>query len=82
MVLSKFYMLKQFRGSGYGTKAMDYIIERANELSLKKIVLTVNRKNRKTIGLYEKYGSVITKELVNRFENGHTILDFEMTRQN
>ncbi len=82
MVLSKFYMLKQFRGLGYGTKAMDYIIERVNELSLKKIVLTVNRENRKTISLYEKYGFVITKELVNKFENGHTILDFEMTRQN
>lgn len=80
MILSKLYILKQFRGLGNGKKSMDYIIGRANELSLKKIILTVNRENEKTIRLYEEYGFKITKELVNNFENGHTILDFEMTK--
>lgn len=80
MTLSKLYLLKKYRGLGYGTKAMDFIIERAIELNLTKIILTVNRENRKTIKLYEKYGFSITKELVNKFDNGHVILDFEMTK--
>jgi ribosomal protein S18 acetylase RimI-like enzyme len=82
MLLSKLYILKEHRGLGYGTKAMDYIIERANNLKIKNISLTVNRENKKTINLYNKYGFSVTKELVNQFENGHTILDFEMTRIN
>lgn len=81
MTLSKLYLLKKYRGLGYGTKAMDLITERANELNLTKIILTVNRENVRTIKLYENYGFSITKELVNKFDNGHTILDFEMTKE-
>lgn len=80
MVLSKLYILKDFRGKGYGTKAMNMIILRAEELKVNKISLTVNRKNDKTIRLYQKYGFNITKDLTNSFENGYTILDFEMTK--
>lgn len=54
MLLSKLYILKEHRGLGYGTKAMDYIIERANALKIKNISLTVNRENKKTINLYNK----------------------------
>jgi ribosomal protein S18 acetylase RimI-like enzyme len=61
---------------------MDFIIERANDYKLKNLVLTVNRENEKTIKLYKRYGFSVTKELVNQFENGHTILDYEMTRIN
>jgi len=82
LILSKLYILKEYRGLGYGTKAMDFIIERANDYKMKNIVLTVNRENEKTIKLYKRYGFSVTKELVNQFENGHTILDYEMTRIN
>lgn len=82
MLLSKLYILKEHRGLGYGTRAMDFILERSNNLKIKKIILTVNRENEKTIKLYNKYGFSVTKELVNQFENGHTILDYEMTRIN
>jgi diamine N-acetyltransferase len=78
MFLSKLYLLKEHRGLGFGTKAMDFILERAKKLNLTQIILTVNRKNEKTIELYKKYGFSITKDLVNTFENGHTILDYEI----
>ncbi len=80
MILSKLYILKYSRGKGFGTKAMDLIINRAIELKIGKISLTVNRKNEKTIKLYKRYGFEITKDLTNRFENGHIILDYEMTK--
>lgn len=80
MFLSKLYLLKAHRGMGYGTMAMDFIMDRSSGLGLEKTILTVNRKNGLAIRLYEKYGFEITKELVNTFENGHTILDYEMTR--
>jgi diamine N-acetyltransferase len=82
MLLSKLYILKEYRGLGYGTEAMDFIIERASNSKNKEIILTVNRENEKTIKLYKKYGFSVTRELVNQFENGHTILDYEMTRIN
>jgi ribosomal protein S18 acetylase RimI-like enzyme len=80
MILSKLYILKYSRGKGFGTKAMDLIVNRAIELKIGKISLTVNRKNEKTIKLYKKYGFEITKDMTNRFENGHIILDYEMTK--
>jgi ribosomal protein S18 acetylase RimI-like enzyme len=80
MLLSKLYILKKHRGKGFGTKAMDLIVKKAHDLSLDKILLTVNRENPHTIRLYRRYGFEVSKELVNSFENGHTILDYEMTK--
>ena len=80
MILSKLYILKSERGKGFGTKAMEMIIDRAKDLKIIRIILTVNRKNERTINLYKKSGFVKTKDLVNQFENGHTILDDEMTK--
>jgi diamine N-acetyltransferase len=82
MLLSKLYLLKEYRGLGYGTKALNFIIKHSDELKLTKITLTVNREKEKTIEFYKKHGFSITKELVNKFENGYTILDYEMTRIN
>ena len=80
MVLSKLYILKDKRGKGFGTEAMALILSRAEELKIDKISLTVNRQNEKTIQFYQKYGFSITNDLTNKFENGHVILDYEMTK--
>lgn len=80
MILSKLYILEAHRGKGYGTSAMNFVLERARKETTKKIVLTVNRNNSKTIRLYQKFGFIISKELNNEFENGFTILDYEMTK--
>ncbi len=80
MLLSKLYLLRNFRGQGMGTAAMDFIIQKAVSLQLNQLTLTVHRENRRTIGFYERYGFQISRNLTNEFENGHTILDYEMTR--
>ena len=60
--------------------AMGFIIDRSEEAGVGRIVLTVNRRNENAISLYGRHGFRITGELVNGFENGHTVLDYEMTR--
>jgi diamine N-acetyltransferase len=82
MILSKLYLLKTYRGSGYGQKVMGFIINQATELNLAKISLLVNRNNQKAIRFYTKYDFAITQELENKFENGYTFLDYEMVRVN
>jgi diamine N-acetyltransferase len=78
--LSKLYLQQAERGKGYGTQAMDLVMQTAGVKNIKKIVLTVNRKNERTINLYRKYGFDISQHLSTTFENGHTILDYEMTK--
>lgn len=64
----------------FGSKAMDLIINRAKELNIQIISLTVNRKNERSIRLYDKYGLNITKQLTDKFKHGHIIFDSEMTK--
>ena len=80
MVLSKLYILKDRRGIGFGSQAIELILNRAAELEITQISLTVNRQNQKTIQFYQHYGFNITQDLTNKFENGHIILDYEMTK--
>jgi GNAT superfamily N-acetyltransferase len=61
ILLSKLYLLKQHRGQGFGTIAMDFIVARAQDLNLSTIMLTLNRLNDKTIKPYQKYGFTIPK---------------------
>ncbi len=81
MTLSKLYLLKKYRGLGYGQFAMNFIIENAKNLNISQIKLYVNRKNEKAINFYKKYDFSITKELINAFDNGYSFLDYEMVRQ-
>ena len=52
MVLSKLYILKDKRGKGFGSQAIELILNRAAELGITQISLTVNRQNQKTIQFY------------------------------
>ena len=57
LFLSKIYIKKDFRGKGYGRKAIvNAIIPRARELELPKITLTVNKYNFVSIMVYERLG--------------------------
>jgi ribosomal protein S18 acetylase RimI-like enzyme len=79
LLLSKLYLLEEFRGKGLGKMAMGFILTRAKELSTLKTELIVNRKNMETIEFYKKWGFTITELLVNKFENGHSEEDYKMS---
>jgi len=50
------YFLEEFRGKGYGRKAMDFAINKLKRAGDKKICLWVFEENIKAIRFYEKYG--------------------------
>jgi ribosomal protein S18 acetylase RimI-like enzyme len=79
LLLSKLYLLEDFRGKGFGKIAMEFILARAKELNISTIELVVNRKNSGTIEFYKKWGFKIAELLVNKFENGHSEEDYKMT---
>lgn len=56
MVLSKFYLLKEYRGKGKGTAPIHEMVSIAKGMGLKGIVLCVNSKNGSAIRMYKKVG--------------------------
>ncbi len=56
LFLSKLYIKEDFRHSGFGTKAFEFIKEFALDKHYKRIILTVNKYNRNSIEAYLKWG--------------------------
>ena len=80
LILGKLYVLSEHRGKGIGRVAMDFAIARANADRVTKIELVVNRKNVRAIDFYATYSFAITQDLIQSFENGHSIEDYKMTK--
>lgn len=78
LFLSKAYVHSDYRGSGYGQKAFDFVIDRAQELKYNKVQLTVNKYNQRTISVYEKYGFKKVKEAVFDIGQGYVMDDYVM----
>lgn len=56
LFLSKFYLIKEKRGTGLGREALRFIINRAQELGSTAITLTVNKDNTDSIKAYQQMG--------------------------
>lgn len=80
LFLSKFYVLKNFRGQGLGKTAMNFIENQATNINCNKIMLTVNRHNKNAISIYEKTGFINTGTLVKDIGNGFVMDDFTMKK--
>ncbi|MGB0430585.1 MAG: GNAT family N-acetyltransferase [Bacteroidia bacterium] len=78
LFLSKAYVHSDYRGSGYGQKAFDFVTQRAKEFNFNKIQLTVNKYNQRTIHVYEKYGFRKVKEAVFDIGQGYIMDDYVM----
>ncbi|RRQ50844.1 GNAT family N-acetyltransferase [Maribacter algicola] len=80
LFLSKFYVLKNMRGSGLGTLALSFIENKAKELHLPKIRLTVNKYNSKSISAYEKMGFANVESIVQDIGNGYVMDDYVLEK--
>jgi ribosomal protein S18 acetylase RimI-like enzyme len=80
LFLSKIYVASSHRGEGHGRKAIGFIESLARTKGLRKIVLTVNKNNRKSIAAYERTGFKRTKELVQDIGNGFVMDDYQMEK--
>ncbi len=76
--LSKFYMVKDYRGKGFGKIAFEKIKEITKENNFNKIQLTVSKQNFKSHAIYEKWGFKTLHPLVTRIGNGYEMDDYLM----
>ena len=80
LFLSKIYILKNFRGQGYGENAINFIITYASQANCETIYLTVNKNNINAIKFYEKFEFKKSESLVIDIGNGYIMDDFKMIR--
>jgi ribosomal protein S18 acetylase RimI-like enzyme len=78
LFLSKIYVLQQFRGLKLGKSLMNLAIQKARDLNLQSIYLTVNKYNTQSIKAYEKMGFVNKEAVVFDIGNGFIMDDYKM----
>ena len=81
--LSKFYILKEFRGNSIGSEALQFIENEIFKKNIPIIELFVNQLNKRAIEFYLKNGFTITKEMENKSHlfPDLTIMDYLMTKE-
>jgi diamine N-acetyltransferase len=81
MVLSKLYVLSNQRNMGAGKAAMECVNKLTENSEIKSLELRVNQLNDRAISFYKKHGFSVTSEVSNKYESGHTELDYIMTKE-
>ena len=76
--ISKFYLLKSWRGKGYARTIVGMIAEFAVERKFNRLYLTVNKYNDLALNAYQKIGFIKTGELEMDIGNGFVMDDYEM----
>jgi len=78
LFISKFYVSKEFRGKGLGSKALKEIFEEGRAMKMKKAYLHVNKHNLPSIKIYKHKGFVITSGDKIDIGNGYFMDDYCM----
>ncbi|GAA0134475.1 hypothetical protein YSY43_13150 [Paenibacillus sp. YSY-4.3] len=81
LFLSKFYLQKEHRGKGYGSQAMELLVDICRNRNLGAIWLTVNRHNASTIAVYERKGFKTIRTQVADIGNGFVMDDYVMEKE-
>lgn len=76
LFLSKFYIKQSHRGKGYARIAFEFIKEFCFEHAIKSIYLTVNKYNKNSIAIYEKFGFEQVDAVVKDVGNGYVMDDY------
>ncbi len=56
LFLSKLYLSPEYRGKGLGTAGLNFAAKTAVLRKLKRVFLTVNKRNARAVEVYEKFG--------------------------
>ncbi len=81
LFLSKIYLYDTYRNQQLATIMMDYIFNRAKELGLDKVYLTVNKYNLQPISVYKHLGFKTIDSVVTDIGNGYVMDDYIMQKQ-
>ena len=80
LFLSKIYVLSLKRGKGVGKTMMEFLQQKAVDMHLKSISLTVNKNNTDSIKAYEKMGFANIESIVIDIGGGFVMDDFKMLK--
>ncbi|MDI9470185.1 MAG: GNAT family N-acetyltransferase [Bacillota bacterium] len=80
LFLSKVYLLPACRGQGLGTAMLRFAAEVARQMGLRRLELTVNRKN-PALGLYQREGFQIVRQAVADIGGGFVMDDYILVRE-
>jgi len=81
LFLSKFYLLSNKRGNGYGRNMIKFIDQLSIEKNLNKISLTVNRNNTDSILIYEQLGFIKCGTVTTDIGNSFVMDDYKMEKR-
>ena len=81
LFLSKFYVLSNERGNGYGRNMIKFIDQLSIEKNLNKISLTVNRNNTDSILIYEQLGFIKCGTVITDIGNSFVMDDYKMEKR-
>jgi GNAT superfamily N-acetyltransferase len=81
LFLSKFYVLSNERGNGYGRNMIKFIDQLSIEKNLNKISLTVNRNNTDSILIYEQLGFIKCGTVTTDIGNSFVMDDYKMEKR-
>ena len=76
LYLSKFYLLKEYRGKKISRKMLEFLVNYAKYKKLKSIYLNVNKHNDLAVNVYKHLGFIIIREEKNDIGNGFYMDDF------
>lgn len=81
LLLSKLYILKEYRGNKIGKKALELAEQMAKGKLRHRIELYVYKNNEASINIYKKAGYVIEALTTHTYDNGHTEENYLMAKQ-
>jgi len=80
MKLHKCYLLPALHGRGYGTMLLRHCERAARGRGARRMVLAVNKQNRKAIAAYRRNGFEVAESVVSDIGGGFVMDDFVMTK--
>ncbi|GAB1858014.1 GNAT family N-acetyltransferase [Flavobacteriaceae bacterium MHTCC 0001] len=80
LFLSKLYLLRHYRGKGFGKNTLQFVEQKARQLNCKSVLLTVNKNNTDSITAYEASGFQNLGEIITEIGNGFVMDDYKMQK--
>ena len=78
--ISKLYLMKEYRGKGYGSRMFDIVDNYAKSRGIHRIYLRVNRRN-PTVDVYKKKGFEVYEEQCSDIGHGYVMDDYLMEKR-
>ena len=78
MHISKLYLKSEYQGQGLGQYMLTHILGIARKNKFKAITLNVNKKNKKAIKAYKRFGFEVEESTVKDIGEGYVMDDFIM----